>query len=85
VKNRGYHCFDTGYCTGTVIGYTHIMFLTMAGVVNIYNWLAFTLSLRSISRLTNVVLEKKKIALNLLTPFTAFVIFSWFVAVFIYR
>ena len=52
-QNRAQRCKVEGTCFNAFISYSNIIFLAVAGFLNIYNWLAFTFTLRGFHTQTN--------------------------------
>ena len=52
-QNRAHKCESEGECLNAFISYSNIIFLAVAGFLNIYNWLAFTFTLRGFHTQTN--------------------------------
>lgn len=76
--NRPHHWFQARTWGGTIIQYSHIMFLALAGAINIYNWLSFTFSLKSVDRRTIMVRRRRSKLLSWVAPIVVLIIFLWY-------
>lgn len=83
--NRSGHCQNNTTCFPVIIGFSHVWFLTVACVINIYNWLIFAISLKSNARHTTFIYNNRNIALNIIIPLVILLICIWYFAIFTYN
>ena len=76
--NRPHHWFQALTWGGTIIQYSHILFLALAGAINIYNWLSFTFSLKSLDRRTIFIRRRRGRLLHWVAPIVILIIILWY-------